>query len=196
VFVDPLIPTWVLKAPLYQFTLSSLGSKSEVSPTVYKAWLNELLSDYDGYTRIYTDGSKIGEAAGASAVLAHQVSNRRLSNHSSIFTAEARDILLALDMARRCSSYGFLVLSDSFSCMQSMRNRYISRPRIAEFSSSAIRFFQVAYTERYSLVLNLFLAEFRVTLAKLETRQPTLLLKQPYPLKTATWLYLTLITSH
>jgi len=69
------LPTWALKAPQYQFSLASLGNKSDISATIYEARLNELLSDYDGYTRIYTDGSKIGEAAGAAAVLASQISN-------------------------------------------------------------------------------------------------------------------------
>ena len=74
---------------------------------MYEAWLNELLSDYNGYTRIYIDGSKIGEAAGAAAVLAPpQVSNT--PNHSSIFTAEARAILLALEWLS--------VASETMSC--------------------------------------------------------------------------------
>ena len=88
-YSTPQFPTWVLKAPQYQFSLSLLGSKSEVSPTLYKAKLNELLSDYDGFTRIFTDGSKIGEAAGAAAILAPHLSNKRLPNHSSIIKAEA-----------------------------------------------------------------------------------------------------------
>ena len=131
-YSTPQFPTWVLKAPQYQFGLSLLGSKSEVSPTLYEAKLNELLSEYDGFTRIFTDGSKIGEAAGAAAVIAPRVSNKRLLNHSSIFTAEARAIWLALEMAQHSSSNHFLFLSDSLSCLQSMRNRDMSCPLIAE----------------------------------------------------------------
>ena len=56
----------------------SLGSKSEVSPTLYEALLNELLSDYYNYTQIFTDGSKIGEVAGATVVLTPLLSNKRL----------------------------------------------------------------------------------------------------------------------
>ena len=118
-YSTPQIATWVLKAPQYQFSLSLLGSNSEVSPTLYEA---KLLSEYDGLTRIFTDGSKIGEAAGAAAVLAPRVSNKRLPNHSSIFTAEARAILLALEMAQRSAGNHFLFLSDSLSCLRSMRN--------------------------------------------------------------------------
>ena len=51
---------------------------------------------------------------------------------SSIFTAEARAILLTLEMAQRSSSNHFLFLSDSLSCLQSMRNRDMSRSLVAE----------------------------------------------------------------
>ena len=84
--------------------LSSLGSKSEVSPTLYDAKLNELLFDYDGCTRIFAVGSTIVETAGAAAVLAHHSCNKRLPKHSSIFTAEIRAIVLALEMAQRRDS--------------------------------------------------------------------------------------------
>ena len=74
-------------------------------------------------------------AAGIASVLAPLVCNERLPNHSSVFTAEARAILLALDLAQHCSSNRFLVSTDSLSCSQGMRNRDMSRPVIAQVSS-------------------------------------------------------------
>ena len=55
-YSTPQFPIWVLKAPQYQFSLLLLGSKSEVSLALYEAKLNELLSEYDGLTRIFTNG--------------------------------------------------------------------------------------------------------------------------------------------
>jgi len=52
-------------------------------------------------------------------------------NNSSIFSAEARWILLALDMIHWSIS-SHLFLSDSLSCLQSLQNRDLSRPLIAE----------------------------------------------------------------
>jgi hypothetical protein len=90
--------------------------------------------------RIYSDGSKIKEAAGAAAVLGPRVSNKRLPNHhSSIFTGEVRAILLALDIAHRCSSSRFLVLTDFLSSLLGMRNRDMSRSLIAEVISCILR---------------------------------------------------------
>ena len=41
-------------------------------------------------------------------------------------------MLLALEMAQRCASRHFLLLSDSLSCLQSLRRRDLSQPLIAE----------------------------------------------------------------
>jgi len=112
--------------------LHLLGNKSEVSPTVYQSKFKELLSQYDGYTRIFTDGLKSGEAVGSAAIVASGLCKKRLPNNSSSFSAEARGILLALDMIHRSTSSQLLFLSDTLSCLQSLHNRDLSHPLIAE----------------------------------------------------------------
>ena len=69
----PGIPPWSLKAASFEFSLHLLGNKSEVTPNVYQTTFNELVSQYDGYTRIFTDGYQIGEAVGAAAIVGSQV---------------------------------------------------------------------------------------------------------------------------
>jgi len=56
-----------------------LGNK--VSPIVYPPKFNELVSQYDGYTRIFTDGSKIGEAVGSVAIMTTRLCKKRLPNN-------------------------------------------------------------------------------------------------------------------
>jgi hypothetical protein len=90
------------------------------------------LSQYDGYTRIFTDGSKIGEAVGAAAIVASRVCQKRLPNNSSIFSAEAHGILMALDMVQRSTGSQRLFLSDSLSRLQSLQNHDLSHPLISE----------------------------------------------------------------
>jgi len=114
-----------------QLSLHLLGNKSEVSPTVYQSKFNELFS-HDDYTRIFSDGSKSGEAVGSTAIVASRLCKKRLPNNSSIFSAEARGILLALDVIRRSTGSQLLFLSDSLSCMQCLQNRDLSHPLIAE----------------------------------------------------------------
>jgi ribonuclease HI len=131
-YTIPHIPPWTLKAPSFQLDLQLLGSKCEVPPTVYQSKFNEIVSQFSGYTRIFTDGSQIGEAVGAAAILESNVSCKRLPNNSSIFSAEARGLLLALDMIRQTPGGKFLFLTDSLSCLQSLQSCDLSQPLISE----------------------------------------------------------------
>jgi len=65
--------------------------------TVLQSKFNDLLSQYDGYTGIFTNGFKIGEGVGATAIMATRLCKKLLLNYSSVSSAEARGILLALD---------------------------------------------------------------------------------------------------
>ena len=129
---NPPIAPWILKAPMFVLTLHLLGSKSEIPPALFIAGFNELLSTYDDYTRIFTDGSKDGKAVGAAAVLGPRVCVKRLPDHSSIFSAEARAILLGLDMVQQCTGDRFVFSSDSLSCLQSLQSRDFTHPLIME----------------------------------------------------------------
>ena len=56
---------------------------------------------------------------------------KRLPNEASIFSGEARAILLALDVVEQTSSDKFLVMSNSLSCLQ-IKNRHFCNPLITE----------------------------------------------------------------
>ena len=100
---------------------------------MYDAKLNELLFDYDGCTRIFAVGSTILETAGAAAVLAPHNCNKRLPNHSSIFTAETHACdIVGLEDSTAQLQQPLLVFIDSLPCMQSMRERDMSRSLIAK----------------------------------------------------------------
>jgi len=138
----------VLKPPGFQLSLHLLGNKSEVSPTVYQSKINELLSQYDGYTRIFTDGLKSGEAVGSAAIVASRLGKKRLPNNSSIFSAEACRILLVLDMIHRSTGCQFLFLSDSFVPAKSSKSRPLTPSYCRDFLSRAwsiIRWFQYCF---------------------------------------------------
>ena len=50
---------------------------------MYRAKCNEFLPEFDGYLRIFTDGSKTGKAVAAAAILAPRVCIKRLPDNSS-----------------------------------------------------------------------------------------------------------------
>jgi hypothetical protein len=91
------IPPWMLQPPEFIFDLHLIGSKSETPSYVFHTGLNQILSNFDGFTRLYTDGSKDGPSVAAAAICGTRIIIKRLPNHSSIFSAEARAILLALE---------------------------------------------------------------------------------------------------
>jgi len=126
------IPPWILKPPAFIFDVHTIGSKSEVTPEIFQSKVNEILATYDGFQRIYTDGSKAGTAVSAAAISGPRLSLKRLPDNSSIFSAEARAILLSLNIVRFSANDRFLILSDSLSCLQSIENQKLNHPSILE----------------------------------------------------------------
>jgi ribonuclease HI len=68
----------------------------------------------------------------AAAVTESAVLVKRLPDHSSIFSAEARAILLALDAAMQSVNDRFVLLSNSLSCLQAIQNRKLNNALILE----------------------------------------------------------------
>jgi hypothetical protein len=95
-FSLPTTPPWLLQQAHFDFTLYNLGSKSNILPDHYLSSYKELVSTYQGYKKIFTDGSKQGSAVSAAAVTKWKVLVKRLPNHSSVFSAEATAIVLAV----------------------------------------------------------------------------------------------------
>ena len=56
----------------------------------------------------------------AAAVTDSEIFMNRLADHSSIFTAEAKAISLALDHIKKTNNRSYLIFSDSLSCLQAL----------------------------------------------------------------------------
>ena len=85
-----------MKQPEILFDLH-LGEKSESNPHILKDGFRRLQSRYKNYQEVYTDGSKEDSKVGC-AVISNTHSNmQRIPDDSSIFTAEAKAVDLALD---------------------------------------------------------------------------------------------------
>jgi hypothetical protein len=68
----------------------------------------------------------------AAAISGPHLSTKRLPDNSSILSAEARAILLALHIVDMSARECFLFLSDSLSCLQSIENRKLNHPLVLE----------------------------------------------------------------
>ena len=93
----PNVPAWCINKPKLLFDLHS-GKKSETSSIIMKSNFQELKSHYMDYKHIYTDGSKDDMKVGCALVSDDFYETIRIPDGSSIFTAEAKAIDLALDL--------------------------------------------------------------------------------------------------
>jgi hypothetical protein len=71
---------------------------------------------------------------------------KRLPNHSSIFSAESRAVLLALEIMKQSCSRQFLIISDSRSCLKSLENRNFQNPLILEILETLGKLLRSGYS--------------------------------------------------
>ena len=112
------IPPWELSTPNVNITLHST-SKKDTSDFDYKQRFLEVNDSYEekNFTSFYTDGSKSDNYVSASAVSSVDVLKVNLPVHTSIFTAEAVAIKLAVQCIQRQVVPRSVIYSDS--CLSS-----------------------------------------------------------------------------
>ena len=117
----PTLPTppWLLHRPEINFNLHSLH-KDDTAPEIFRHNFNELCADYQHCTRLYTDGSKMGDGVASAVVWQKSCKSVRLPGNASIFRAELYAISLALNIIRRCRDTYFIIFSDSMSSLQAL----------------------------------------------------------------------------
>jgi ribonuclease HI len=123
------IPPYEITAPEVRFDLAKYR-KEETPPEVYKAKFGEIRETYGEYESIYTDGSREDDRVAAAAVTKDVIYTNRLSNYSSIYTAEARAIEMAIDHAIKSNKEHFIVYSDSKSVLQGILQTKPRNPRV------------------------------------------------------------------
>ena len=96
-----------------------------------KSNFQELKSHYMDYKHIYTDGSKDDMKVGCAVVSDDFSETMRIPDGSSVFTAEAKAIDLALDLiADSETSNKFILFSDSLSVLKSLDHTSSKNPQI------------------------------------------------------------------
>ena len=113
-------------------------TKVEISSSDAKAKFQEYQDEQGNHDEVYTDGSKINEKVGAAAVIKRLFQDgkttwnlsKRLPDGSSIFSAEATAIILALDYynAMPAVRHDVVIYSDSLSCLQAIQGEDTEHP--------------------------------------------------------------------
>ena len=119
-----------MKPPEILFDLHS-GKKSEANPHILKDDFRKVQSRYKNYQQIYTDGSKGDSKVGCAVISDNHSNMQRIPDDSSIFTAEAKAIDLALDFISTCDANNkFSVFSDTLSVLKAMNQTSSKNPQI------------------------------------------------------------------
>ena len=126
----PNIQAWCMKPPEILFDLHS-GKKSESNPHILKDDFRKMQSRYKNYQQIYTDGSKEDSKVGCAVISDNHSNMQRIPDDSSIFTAEAKAVNLALDFISTCDANNkFIIFSDSLSVLKAMNHTSSKNPQI------------------------------------------------------------------
>ena len=108
------------------------NKKSEVDSHIFKTEFLEIKSAYKHYMSIYTDGSKQDEKVGCAVISPNFMDSIRLPDNSSIFTAEAKAIDIALYHIRDQPEKQFIIYSDSLYVLRSLKNLDDRNPLIQQ----------------------------------------------------------------
>ncbi|WP_143558918.1 reverse transcriptase domain-containing protein, partial [Solemya velum gill symbiont] len=114
-------PPWLLNHPHIDFHFHSY-SKNHTSPFIFKILFLEYCTHFPHFDHIYTDGSKKEDIVAAASFHQFHSTTSRLPDGSSIYTAELKALLLALESIPSLTSTHFLIFSDSLSALQALSN--------------------------------------------------------------------------
>jgi len=88
---------------------------------MYRNMFFEFCDHYKDFSRLYTDGSKMGNQVAAAVVHGSVTRTTRLPNNkSSIFRAELHAISLALAVIRCSKEKNFIIFSDFMSSLEAI----------------------------------------------------------------------------
>ena len=130
-FSFPSKEPWTLNPPKIILDLHK-NKKTEVESHIFKNEFLEIKSNYKHYLSIYTDGSKQDEKVACSVISPNFTDSIRLPDNSSIFTAEAKAIDIALYHIRDQSEKQFIIYSDSLSVLKSLKDLHHRNPLIQQ----------------------------------------------------------------
>ena len=113
---------WIIKISKVILEVNE-HSKTRTHPSTYQEKFNNILQHHPNHLYVFMDGSKYNNKAACAAVLNKTILRKALPMESSIFTAEARAIDLALNIILNIKHKKFIIFSDSFSILLSLRNK-------------------------------------------------------------------------
>ena len=117
--IFPKTAPWTINQPIMKLDLTKHSKIKTHTITFQENFLN-IQNNFQDHHHIYTDGSKQGMKVGYAAVFQNQELLKHLPNESSIYSAEAIAIDLAMNIIANHKCYKFIIYSDSKSVLQAL----------------------------------------------------------------------------
>ena len=106
--------------------------KRSTTPDIFRSKFREILPRYDGFCKLYTDGSKSNEQTASAYYTSFGTRAFRISNNASIFSAEIEAIRAVLNYIKVSWLDKFVIFSDSKSVLESIELQDSSNPLIID----------------------------------------------------------------
>ena len=97
-------------------------TKQNLTPNEANTKFLQMLSLYERYTHVFTDGSVKDNQTSCALIIRDRDYSYRLPDHTSIFTAEMYAISMAIDKINESPEINFLICSDSLSALQTLKS--------------------------------------------------------------------------
>ena len=127
--IIPDIPLWTIRTPNINLTLCKFH-KNKTHPLIFQEELEKFKERYPKHLHIFMGGSKLEKITGCATVHKGKIFKKHLPNDTSIFSAEASTINMALDLISESRNNKFIIFSDSLSVLESLKNMKFDNPLI------------------------------------------------------------------
>ena len=125
----PDTPIWQSEPNEVSFKLSQYDKSNTLASFFKSKFSSDILSEYEGYNLYYTDGSKLNELAAFGLYSRFRNISNRITDDSSIFTAEAEAIRKTLQMIQHSTqSMKNVIFCDSKSVLETISNQETRNP--------------------------------------------------------------------
>ena len=94
--------------------------KSETAEDVFRSNFNEIRAKFPNYQCIYTNDSKTSDAVAAAAITPTYSMSKACNKSNSIFSAELRELILALEYIKTTNHSTYIMFSNSKSSLQAL----------------------------------------------------------------------------
>lgn len=140
----PLIPPWNIRRP-HIITNLMVSNKQTTHPNEYQQIFASIKESFSQYNFIYTDGSRSEDRVTAAIVHKTNSYTADLLKESSIFTAEATAILMALEYIEDSRLTQTIICSDSKSCIQAIETTSQNHPIISNILAKFLHLTDIRY---------------------------------------------------